>query len=40
MFYEMLSKMQKGDVVMVQEEVEQFGEIRVELLVGGRGNEE
>ena len=39
-FYEMLSKMQKGEVVMVQEDAEKFGEIRVELLVRGRGDKE
>ncbi len=31
-FYEMLSKMQKGEIVMSQEDVMGFGEIRVELV--------
>lgn len=32
-FYEMLSKMQKGEIVMNQEDVENFSEIKVELLM-------
>ena len=31
-FYEMLSKMQKGEIAISQEDVMGFGEIRVELL--------
>lgn len=31
-FYDMLSKMQKGEIEMIQEDVGDFGEIRLELL--------
>lgn len=32
-FYEMLSKMQKGEIIMSQDNIKDFGEIKVELLM-------